>query len=129
MPNPATTSDVEARWRPLSERETTNAQAYLDDAWDMLTSRRRTLEADIAAGTVREATVIRVLAEMVRRILTNPDGKQSESIDDYKYTRNELHSSGLLSVSPDELGDITPGRRVRRSVLLVKDGQFPEGYV
>jgi hypothetical protein len=122
MANPATTADIEARWRPLTAQQTTNAEAYLDDAWALLIGRRPTLDADLAAGTVSTGNVIRVVSAMVLRILRNPEGKQSEQIDDYKYTRSELFASGLLHVTGDELADITPGRRRRSSVRLVKDG-------
>lgn len=120
--NPATVADIEARWRPLTPQQTTNATAYLDDAWAMLLSRRPRLEDDISNGEIAEANVVRVVAAMVLRILRNPEGKESEQIDDYKYTRSELTSSGLLHVTADELADITPGRRRRRSVRLVRDG-------
>lgn len=122
MANPATVADIEARWRPLTDQQAINADAYLDDAWAMLLGRRPTLEADLTAGTVSEANVVRVVAAMVLRILRNPEGKESEQIDDYKYTRSKLIASGLLHVTDDELADITPGRRHRRSVRLVKDG-------
>lgn len=119
MPNPATTADVEARWRPLSDDEYTNAEAFLDDAWWLLLSKRPTLEDDLTAGTVTEGNVVRVVSAMVLRILKNPDGKSEESIDDYRYRRDALMASGLLTVTPDELADITPGRRRSRSVRLV----------
>ena len=122
--NPATTADIEARYKPLNTQQTTNATAYLADAWALLTTRRPTLEADLDAGLVSEANVIRVVAAMVIRVMRNPDGKLSESIDDYKYTRSELLASGLLHVTGDELADITPGRRVRRSVRLVAYGDY-----
>src|SRR4051812_30423638 len=122
MTNPASTSDLEARWRPLSAQETTNAEAFLDDAWAMLTSRRQTLEADLTAGTVTAANVIRVLAQMVLRVLKTPGGYDSETIDDYPYRRNAIISSGALHVTPDELADVTPGRRGQRSVRLVAYG-------
>ena len=122
MPNPATISDIEARWRPLNAQQTTNAEAYLDDAWSMLLGRRPSLESDLDEGTVSTNNVVRVLAAMVLRILRNPEGKSQEQIDDYKYTRSELTASGLLHVTGDELADITPGRRRRRSIRLVRDG-------
>lgn len=122
MPNPATVHDLEERWRPLSEQQSINAVAYLDDAWAMLLSRRPGLEDDLTDGAVSERNVVRVVAAMVLRILRNPEGKASEQIDDYKYTRTELSASGLLHVTPDELADITPGRRRRRSIRLVRDG-------
>lgn len=122
MPNPATTSDIEARWRPLNDQETVNAEAYLDDAWWLLTARRPTLEADVTAGTVTEGNVIRVVAAMVKRILMNPGGFDQEQIDDWAGRRNKLVADGVLRIDPDELADITPGRRRQRSVRLVAYG-------
>lgn len=123
MPNPTTIADIEARYQTLTAQQTTNANAYLTDAWELLLSRRPNLEADMTAGTVRTGNVRRVVAAIVIRILKNPDGKKSEGVDDYQYTRHELLASGLLHVMPDELADITPGRKRRRSVRLVAHGE------
>lgn len=122
MANPATVEDIEARWRPLSAQETTNAEALLDDAWALLLGRRPTLEADITAATVSEENAIRVVVAMVLRVLRNPDGKLEESIDDYSYRRDSATSTGGLYVTSDELADLTPGRRRQRSVRLVAYG-------
>lgn len=122
MANPATTADIEARWRPLATQETTNADALLTDAWALLLARRPTLEADIAAETVSEANVVRVVVAMVLRVLRNPDGKLEEKIDDYSYRRDSATSTGGLYLTDDELADITPGRRRRSSVRLVVYG-------
>jgi hypothetical protein len=122
MPNPATISDLEHRWRPLVGQEQVNAAAYLTDAWVLLLSKRPTLEADMTALTVSSGNVVRVVCAMVLRLLKNPDGKRSESIDDYRYERHELVSSGALHVTGDELADVTPGRRRTRSLRLVAYG-------
>ena len=122
MANPATIADIEARWRPLSTQEAINAEAYLGDAWWLLQGRRPTLDADLTAGTVTEGNVVRIVTAMVLRILKNPDGKVEESIDDYRYRRDSLMASGLLSVTDDELADITPVRAKRNSVRLVVHG-------
>lgn len=122
MPNPATVVDVEQRFRPLTPSETTVASTLLGDAWEMLLGRRPNLEADIASGSISEATVVRVLANMVVRVLRNPDGFLQESIDDYTYRRDAVMSTGLLHLTPDELADITPGRARNRSVRLVAHG-------
>lgn len=120
MTNPVVVvSDLEARWRPLSAQESTNALAFLDDAWAMLLSRRPDLESYITAGTVSDATVVRVVCAMVLRVMKNPDGYDSESLDDYTYRRNAVIASGLLHVTPDELGDLTPVAARRQSVRLV----------
>jgi hypothetical protein len=119
MPNPATVSDIEARWRPLTAQETTNATAFLDDAWELLISRRPNLETHVADGDVSEANVVRVVAWMVRRVLMNPEAWEDEAIDDWRGRRNALVAAGILTVTPDELADVTPGRARRRSVRLV----------
>ena len=122
MPNPATTADIQARWRPLSDQETINANTFLEDAWSLLLGRRPSIEADIAAGTVATTSVVRVVSAMVLRVLKNPDGYEDEAVDDWRGRRSALVASGVLHVTSDELADITPGRRRNRSIRLVKDG-------
>lgn len=122
MPNPATTSDIAARWRTLNTQQEGNAAVLLDDAWDLLLGRRPTLETDMTAGTVRSATVKRVVCAMVLRVLKNPDGKSEVAVDDYRYKRADAIASGELYVTPAELADVSPGRRSRKSVRLVAYG-------
>lgn len=123
MANPATTADIEARWRPLTAPETTNAEAFLADAWALLTARRPTLEADITAGTVTVGNAVRVVTAMVLRILRNPDGVLQESIEDYSFRRDALVSTGRLHVTDEELAVLTPGgHRRNASVRLVVHG-------
>lgn len=125
MPNPATTSDIVDRFRALTAAETGNAQAYLEDAWALVTGRLPSLEASMTAGTVSVANVVRVISAMVIRVLRNPDGKSEESIDDYRYRRDALVSSGVLAVTDEELADLTPAAtRSRNSVRLVAYGEL-----
>lgn len=125
MPNPATISDIEDRFRTLTATERTNAEAYLEDAWWLLTGRIPALEANMAAGTVKVGNVVRVVTAMVIRVLRNPEGKLEESIDDYRYRRDSLVSSGVLSVTDAELADLTPGSgRRTNSVRLVAYGEL-----
>lgn len=109
MANPATTADLESRWRPLVGQEITNGQTFLDDAWVMLQRRVPTIETLIAASATLEADVVRILATAVLRVLKNPDGKRSESIDDYRWERDEALAAGVLYFTDDELADILPG--------------------
>lgn len=108
MTNPATTEDLEARWRPLSDQETINGETFLEDAWRMLRRRITTLEDDIADDTSGdlEAEVIRVECTAVLRVMKNPDAKRQESIDDYSWTRDQATSAGLLYFTDDELNDL-----------------------
>jgi hypothetical protein len=124
MANPATTADIEARWRPLSAQEQSNAAAFLDDAWALLLDRRPNLEADLLDGKVSEANAVRVVATMALRVLKNPDGFLEEAVDDYRYRRDALVSSGALHVTADELAVLTPRTTTprRNSVRLVVHG-------
>ena len=108
MANPATTDDIVRRWRPLSEPETNVAQALLDDAWVILSSRIPTLDATTADGTTDPNLVRAVLSAMVLRVMRNPEGKRQESIDDYSWTRDQAVSTGTLYVSDDELALLRP---------------------
>ena len=117
MTNPASTADLEARWRPLSDQEKINGQTFLEDAWRLLRRRIQTIEADIAADTSGDlqADAVRVLATAVLRVMKNPDGIRQESIDDYSWTRDQAVSAGLLYISDDELN------------ALIVDGTGPTG--
>ena len=108
MTNPATTADLVARWRPLSDQEDTNGETFLGDAWRMLRRRITTLEDDIAADTSGDLAdeVVRVMATAVLRVMKNPDAKRQESIDDYSWTRDQAASAGLLYFTDDELNDL-----------------------
>ena len=108
MSNPASTVDIESRWRPLSEQEGINAETFLDDAWRILRRRVATIEDDITDDTTGdlEAEVVRVMATAVLRVMKNPDGKRRESLDDYMYERDEAVSAGLLYFLDDELNDL-----------------------
>lgn len=108
MPNPASLFDLEARWRPLSDAERINADAFLGDAWALLLTRRPLLEVHMTAGSVSTESVVAVLSAMVLRVLKNPDGYIDESLDDWRGRRSDLLATGLLTVTPDELASVTP---------------------
>ena len=108
MVNPASITDLEARWRLLTGDEASNGEALLADAWAMLTHRLPTLEAALEDETISRQLVIAVECSMVLRVLRNPDGKRSESIDDYAWTRDGAVSAGALYVSDEELSWLSP---------------------
>lgn len=122
--NPATVADIEARWRPLSDQETMNAEAFLGDAWSYLLDRRATLESDLAAGTVAQTEAVRVVCAMVLRVLKNPDGWEDESIDDWRGKRAAALASGELYATKGELAALRPSTATasRSSVRLVVYG-------
>lgn len=69
MTNPATAADVESRWRPLSDAETTVATTRLDDAWRKLKKDITDLETRMVDNADLTADVVRVLSDAVIRVL------------------------------------------------------------
>lgn len=126
MENPAAPADIEARWRPLSSAESTVAQTHIDDAWLELQHYVPTmvtrLEADPAELDVN--VVKRVLAQMVKRVLKNPDGYQSEQIDDYKFVRAKEDASGELYITEKELALLAPG--VSTGAFSIRPSYVPD---
>lgn len=103
----ATIEDVEARWRPLTATESAVAAAYLDQASAL--ARQRTLvdtrladEDYLDTWPDYPTVVVGVIADMVLRVMRNPEGKRSETIDDYSYTRDNAVSTGGLYLSDAE---------------------------
>lgn len=125
MDNPVTVEHVEARFRSLSDPERLNAEAWIEDAWEILTERRPELSDDLDAENVSVGSVVRTVCNMVIRKLQNPDGKSKESIDDYSFERDRSIASGDLYVKDSELFAVTPSssRRITNSVRLVAYGE------
>lgn len=123
MPNPATTADVVARWRPLSTQETTNAQTFLADAWLMLRRHFTSLGVDIETAITTDADlsadVVRVMVTAVLRVMKNPDGLRQESLDDYSYSRDEAVAAGLLYFLDDELDGLVPGSGIKGRAFMI----------
>lgn len=127
MPNPVTPAHIQARFPgTLTQSQTMNAGAWLDDAWAYVLRHRPTIEADLTAATVSEADVIRVVSEMVNRKLLNPERKSMESIDDYRFERDK--GTGDIFATDDELDDLSPvpdsaSTGTRNSIKLVAYGE------
>lgn len=112
--------DITSRWRPLTEAETAIIGKLIADAQDILEE-----DAEVAGlspvaddDSRRARSYKRIVAGMVKRVLTNPEGILSfaETIDDYRreYRRDAAVSRGDLYVSDDELARLRPAE-ARRS--------------
>lgn len=122
--NPATWQDVEARWRTLSDDEQDLATTFLGDAWALLKNKVRDLETRLDDSTLDPDLVVAVESSMVLRVMRNPDGKASESIDDYSFTRDGATATGGLYLTPNELNTLLPSVARTRSQRLVAYGDF-----
>jgi hypothetical protein len=74
------TSDVEARWRPLSVAETGVAEELITSAEVLLDTLRPRLPGLVAAGLIPKRLVIDVICEAVQRVLRNPDLLRAQNI-------------------------------------------------
>lgn len=124
MSNPVIIADLEARFRPLTLAERENAQALLDDAWDILLAVVPDLEDRYNAGTVSIGLLVWAVTAMVLRVMRNPNGVRSWSVDDYSETRDNSLAAGALYVSDAEIALLT-GRAssARRGAFSVSTSQ------
>lgn len=105
----ATWQDVQDRFgRTLTEPERLQVDAWLDDIEASILARIPTLTELVASGALLERTVVKIEAAAVIRVLRNPDGKITERIDDYSWTRDSSTASGSLYLTDDEWAELTP---------------------
>lgn len=106
--NPATVQDVADRWRPLTDNEELVAATLLDDAWAVLKHAVPTMATRLDADPVElDVALVRpVLANMVKRVLINPDFLRQQAIQDSSSTFDTSVVTGHLYVTEAELAQI-----------------------
>jgi hypothetical protein len=102
--NPVTVADLTNRaLRTLSTAETTAAPFLLADAWSIIIAALPSVATRVEAGNpALQALVVQVECAMVLRVLSNPDGKLEEHVDDYEYRYDSARSTGSLYLSDAE---------------------------
>ena len=101
--NPATISDVERRFRPLTtDLEKTNAAAWLEDVWVEACARAPGVQARMDTGVLSSALVVRVVAGATARLLRNPERLREWSGDDVRYSP-ETGPGGGMHLTVDEV--------------------------
>lgn len=109
MSNPVVVEDLEARFRPLTDAaERATAEALLADAWAIALTQAPTLEQRLSSGALDPAVAVAVISAVVLRVLRNPDGIRTWSVDDYSQTRDATVAGGALYLSEDELRLLAP---------------------
>jgi hypothetical protein len=108
----ATLADLEDRLgRDLTAEEERRAAAWLADATALILNRFPQYESAPTAVSTK------VCCAMVLRVLTNPDGKRQESIDDYSYTVDSSRSRGEVYLSEDEEDELRPSAKRAFSIV------------
>lgn len=96
-------SDVSARLgRELTEEETQLVSTRLADAERLILRKIPNLADKISAGDIAEADVVQVEAEVVLRLVRNPEGYASEQDGTYGYTFSRDLASGKLEITREE---------------------------
>jgi hypothetical protein len=115
-------SDITNRWRPLEDFEADTAPTMIQDAQDILEDALEELGftgAPVPQNERWERKYVRVVATMVKRVLSNPDGLLTETTDDYTYRRDSAVSAGVLYLSDDELASLSLQPRRRRGSFTI----------
>lgn len=122
---PVTTDEIADRWRPLTDAEQIVAEKRITDAEALLQNELRLrgiLSQPDPIDPVWMQLYIRVIADIVKRYLINPDAwlEERDAIDDYDRTRRRdaAVSAGLLYVMPDEVDQLIPRRRPRGAFTI-----------
>jgi hypothetical protein len=108
----ASQADVADRLgRDLTDIEVRKAGALLSDATALI------LDRFPWYATAPTQTSKSVCCAMVMRVLQNPEGKRSETIDDYSYTIDSARSAGELYMTENEVDSLTPVSRAAFSIV------------
>ena len=111
----ASTADLEARWRPLSEAERVPAATLLGAASRLVRSRVPDIDARVAAATLDPLLVADVVCDIVRRALTTRfAGTEQTSVTIGGVSQSATYSNpqANLYVTRDELARLSSrGRR------------------
>lgn len=112
MTDLATQADLADRLgRDLTLSEARKAPALLRDATAIIVDRFPQY------ATTPTDTSTLVCCAMVLRVLQNPEGKRSETIDDYSYTIDTARSAGELYMTEREIATLTPIRTSAFSIV------------
>lgn len=102
----AVAADVAVRWGKaidtLEAETVALIETRLGDAERMIKRRIPDLDAKITAATLDVEDVKQVEADMVLRLVRNPEGYLSETDGNYTYMLQQSLSAGKLTVEPDE---------------------------
>lgn len=108
----ATVEDLRGRLlgRDLTADEEVKAPALLADASAIMRGRFPTLDSNAPA------TAVGVCCAMVLRVLQNPTGLRSQTIDDYSYTIDSARSAGELYLSDQEEEQLRGAKKTAFSI-------------
>jgi hypothetical protein len=111
--SPATTEDIESRWRRLTSTEDDIASTRLDDAWRRLRREIPDLESRMSTDDDLTADAVQVLADAVIRLLMSMgrEGSRKGSVTIDDRTRSWEFDDAIrydLYFTPGEIASLLP---------------------
>lgn len=95
----ADSSDLAARWRPLTDAEASIADTLCSDASNIIRARFPGIDDQAASGQVDPGVLTQVVAGMVKRAMVAPsDGITSESQSAGPFSRSQSFANPLGNV-------------------------------
>lgn len=125
MPEPfATSEDLAAGWRDLSDEETDRADVLLARASRKIRSQRRGIDAAIAAETLDADLVSDVVCAMVKRAMSGPIdlagiSQQTQVEGPFQQSYTYANPAGDLYLTKEEKRDLRIDQQVAGSVDLI----------
>lgn len=125
MSDLAVAADVIGMFRPLSDAETTLAESLILRASAMLRNNAPTIDARIAAGTLDPVLASTAVAQMVIRVLKNPNSYRQQTTGPFSVTYDKDWACGFLTVLQadlDTIADTSAESRPPASTITVRPG-------
>lgn len=127
-------TDVENRWRPLTDAETTIATTRIAEVEAELKRELRLhgifgSPTDLPADEIEDWDLlyVGVVADVVRNSLINPEGwlEEREELDDFARTRrrDSAVSAGVGFLTDSAIEKLLPRRRPRRGSFTIRLGR------
>lgn len=130
MASLADVTDVTDVYGDLTPLQTSQVTAWLARLSAVVRLRYRTIDARIAASPDLDVVTRGVLVDAVLRVLRNPDGRVSETIDDYTYRRADSVADGTLYLTDAEwllLAPIDASQATATGAFSVRPTGQPDG--
>lgn len=104
----AAVGDVRAQYGDMTPAQESLAAWLVRAASAMIRTRLPLIDQQIAAGSVTQEMAALVVANMVLRVMRNPNGLRSETTGPFSRTYDTTTAAGLLVITDYDLGSITP---------------------
>lgn len=127
----ATAQDVEDRWRALTDNELAVATVLVNDASDIIRTRWPDVDDRVSAGTLTAASLLRVVAGMVKRAMISADAEGVESRSQvagpFSVSDKFANPNANLYLTAEDVR-LLGGRAARRAFAVDLSTNVPPGW-